>query len=87
MQRRTGPVHGIVYPPQSWAWLYQSLHKPQPFVEGQAQAASSVFFNAASPRAAAMALAKSAVTTESYVRRWIVGRKYPLKMGLNGHCA
>ena len=35
MQRRTGRVHGIVYPPHSWAWLYQSLHKPQPFVEGQ----------------------------------------------------
>jgi hypothetical protein len=28
-------VHGIVYPSHSWAWLYQSLHKPQPFVEGQ----------------------------------------------------
>ena len=41
-----------------------------------AQAASSAFFNAASPRAAAMALAKRrAVANENHVMRSIVGRK------------
>ena len=49
-----------------------------------AQAASSAFFNAASPRAAAMALAKRrAVANENHVMRSIVGRKCLLKDGLN----
>ena len=84
MQRRMACVQGMVYPPRARHGCTQWLHKPQLFVEGQAfqHTASSAFFNAASPRAAAMALAKRrAVANENHVMRSIVGQKCLLKDG------
>ena len=77
--------HGLS--PWSSAWLYAMAAQATTLCRRtslSAQAASSAFFNAASPRAAAMALAKRrAVATESRVRRSIVGRKCLRKDGLN----
>jgi len=84
MQRRMACVQGMVYPPRARHGCTQWLHKPQLFVEGQVfqHTASSAFFNAASPRAAAMALAKRrAVANENHVMRSIVGQKCLLKDG------
>ena len=64
--------------------MYAMAAQATTLCQVSAQAASSAFFNAASPRAAAMALAKRrAVANENHVMRSIVGRKCLLKDGLN----
>jgi hypothetical protein len=83
MQRRMACVQGMVYPPRARHSCTQLLHKPQLFVEGQVfQHKPQVQLSSASPRAAAMALAKRrAVANENHEMRSIVGRKCLLKDG------